>query len=222
VANKTAKPIFITLAALIALVGSLAFIFIKVGSWLAVADAFPARLDIIYTFGGENIRISYSRELMRRFPEAHWVISDYGHRYARLLLRQGFDMSRVTILDTCRSTISEVSGLAQWLKNQKGAPQADDSGVLDSGESGKPADLTSRPLHIGLVSNPMHMRRIRLIAEKTFRDPAIRLHCLPVPPERYGWSRRTIGHWWKVKGLRTWVGLETGKILIFWALFSWG
>jgi uncharacterized SAM-binding protein YcdF (DUF218 family) len=220
VANKPAKHLFITLAALIALAGCLAFIFIKVGPWLAVADAFPARLDIIYTFGGENIRISYSRELMRRFPEAHWVISDYSHRYARMLQRQGFDMSRVTILDTCRSTISEVSGLAQWLKNQKSTPQAD-SGSVDTGDSGRPADLTSRPLHIGLVSNPMHMRRIRLIAEKAFRDPAIRLHCLPVPPERYGWSRRAIGHWWQVKGLRTWVGLETGKIVIFWALFSW-
>ena len=36
------------------------------------------------------------------------------------------------------------------------------------------------------------MRRIKLIAEKTFRDPAIRLHCLPVPAERYGWTRRSI------------------------------
>jgi uncharacterized SAM-binding protein YcdF (DUF218 family) len=220
-AKRSAKPAVAVLVILVLLLcAGAAFLFLA-GTWLATADPVPPRIDVIYTFGGENIRITYSRELMRRFPQAHWVISDYNHRYARLLERQGFDMSRVTILDTCRSTIAEVNGLADWLKVQKPSPLAD-SGGADSGEEAKPADVTLRPLHIALVSNPLHMRRIRLIAEKTFRDPAIRLHCLPVPLERYGWTRHSLKHWWRVKALRTWVALETGKIILYWALFSWG
>ena len=220
-AKKTAKPRLIPLALLVSLLGVAAVILSRAGSWLAVADPMPPRIDVIFTFGGENVRVSYSRELMRRFPHAHWVISDHTRRYARLLQRQGFDMSRVTILDTCRYTISEVKGLADWLAGQR-ATAPDHAGGTASADSEREADLTMRPLHIALVSNPMHMRRIKLIAETTFRDPAIRLHCLPVPAERYGWTRRSIDRWWETRALRTWVWLETAKIIAFRALFSWG
>jgi uncharacterized SAM-binding protein YcdF (DUF218 family) len=218
--KKTAKLRLITLAIYASLLGGAAGLLSKVGPWLAVSDPIPARIDVIFTFGGENIRISYSRDLMRRFPQAHWVISDYGHRYTRLLERQGFDMSRITILDTCRYTISEVKRLADWLKRQSVAPPNHADGVNPADPQSQAA-LTMRPLHIALVSNPLHMRRIKLIAEKTFRDPAILLHCLPVPAERYGWTRHSIGRWWETRTLRTWVWLETAKIITFWALFSW-
>jgi uncharacterized SAM-binding protein YcdF (DUF218 family) len=204
-----------------ALAGCAAFLLSRAALWLAVEDPAPARIDVIFTFGGENVRVSYSRELMARFPQAHWVISDYSHRYARLLQRLGFDMSRVTILDTCRYTISEVRGLADWLKAQ-GSAAPDRTDTLSPDDPAKPAVLSMRPLHIALVSNPLHMRRIRLIAEKTFRDPAIRLHCLPVPLDRYGWTRRSLEHWWETKSLRTWVWSETAKILAYLVLFSWG
>jgi hypothetical protein len=219
-AGKKTKLRLFTLAVFVSLLGVIAGIFSQAGPWLAVSDPIPARIDVIFTFGGENIRVNYSRDLMRRFPQAHWVISDYAHRYARLLERQGVDMSRVTILDTCRYTISEVKGFAYWLKKQSVAPQGHADGLTPADSKNQPA-LSMRPLHIALVSNPLHMRRIKLIAENNFRDPAIRLHCLPVPAERYGWTRHSISRWWETRTLRTWVCLETAKIITFWALFSW-
>ena len=121
-AKKTAKQRLTTLAFILSLLGIVACILSRAGSWLAVADPLPPRINVIFTFGGENVRVSYSRELMRRFPQAHWVISDYTHRYSRLLQRQGIDMSRVTILDTCRYTISEVKGLATGLPGREQPP----------------------------------------------------------------------------------------------------
>ena len=97
---------------------TLAFFF-KAGTWLFINDPLPDRLDVIFTFGGENARIAYSRELKERFPAARWALSDYFHQYSRILSREGFDMSKVAIVDTCRYTISEVKGLADWLKNNK-------------------------------------------------------------------------------------------------------
>ena len=210
--SKKAKhlTLFIVLAVVI---GAAAMLFLEAGSWLAFSEPVPPHVDIVFTFGGENVRIAYSRELMQRFPDAHWVISDFTHRYARILQREGYDMSCVTILDTCRYTISEVRGLADWLRTER-----DSTGS----STAKTRAALRRPLHIALVSNPFHMRRIKFIIETVFHDPAIRFHYLPVPPERYSWSSKSITRWWEFKSIRQWVGSEIAKLMIFWALFSWG
>ena len=134
-----------------------------------------------------------------------------------MLAREKFDLSRVTFFDTCAYTLSEIKSLAEWLQKRPSAvvndtsPQAAAS-LVGGGE---------RPLHIAFVSNPFHMRRIKYIAAHVFRDPAIRCYCLPVPPQRYGWTAQRISRWWETRSSRTWVGSEIGKLFIYWALFSW-
>ena len=95
------------------------FLFVKAGTLLAVHDPVPPRLDIVFTFAGENQRIAYSRELMRQFPDAHWVLSDYFHFFSHILQRDGFAMSRISFLDTCANTFSEVNGLKDWINVHK-------------------------------------------------------------------------------------------------------
>lgn len=167
----------------------------KTGDWLSVSDPAPVRLDVIFTFAGENQRITYSRELVQRFPAARWVLSDYLHQYSRILSREKFDMSKVAVLDTCPSTRSEVSGLADWL----------------AGDTAGSA--------IGLVSNPFHMRRIKFMVNDRVRGAAgchYQFYYLPVPVERYGWTTGAVHRWWKSKTLRTWTFSEIGKLIAYW------
>jgi hypothetical protein len=180
-----------------------------VGQWLAVNDPLPARLDVLFSFGGENARVAYSRGLMERFPGAQWVISDNFLQYSRILSREGFNMSKVTVLDTCRYTLSEVRALAVWLKDNR-----------DSLVSAAAVDIADLPVRVGLVSSPCHMRRIRFMVRDVVRDTSFQCYCLPVPLERYGWTSSDLRHWWRTKALRTWVLSETAKILWYW-LSSW-
>jgi hypothetical protein len=184
----------------------LAFFF-KAGTWLFINDPLPDRLDVIFTFGGENARVAYSRELKERFPAARWVLSDYFHQYSRILSRERFDMSKVAIVDTCPYTMSEVKGLADWLKDRKNTPDS---------SSPQPRLLGPRLLRIALVSSPYHMRRIKFMVKDVFRDTAFRFYYLPVPIERYGWTPEEVHHWWKSKTIRTWVVSEAGKIIKYW------
>ncbi len=206
--------LFVTVTAVCVLV-----LFLKIGDWLFVADTLPPRLDVVFTFAGENTRITYSRELMERFPAARWVLSDYLHQYSRILSRDGFDMSRVAAMDTSPSTYSEVKGLADWLTScRAGLPRS--SGTRDSSSLQKiPVTPRDGRLHIALVSNPFHMRRIKFMVGDVFHDQTLCFHYLPVPVERYGWTREAVHCWWKSKRLRNWVGSEIGKLLLYW-LFS--
>ena len=187
--------------------------FFKAGTWLFVNDPLPAHLDVLFTFGGENARVAYSRGLMERIPGARWVLSDYFHQYSRILSREGFDMSRVTIIDTCRYTISEIKGFAAWLKDNKNA-------LVSSAAAHDTALVRKMPqVHVAFVSSPFHMRRIKSMAEDVFRDTTFHCYYLPVPIERYGWTSGDLRHWWRSKATRTWVASETGKLLWYW-LFS--
>ena len=179
-----------------------------IGQWLAVNDPLPVRLDVLFTFGGENARVAYSRSLMERFPSAQWVISDNFLQYSRILSREGFNMSRVTVLDTCRYTLSEVKALAGWLQNNKGALV-----------SAAARDTAVPQVQVGLVSSPCHLRRIRFMARDVIRDTSFQCYCLPVPLERYGWTSGDLRHWWRTRALRNWVVSETAKLLWYW-LFS--
>jgi hypothetical protein len=179
------------------------------GTWLAVNDPLPSRLDVLFMFFGENARFSYSRSLMERYPEAHWVLSDNFHRYSRILSREGYDMSRTTSFDSCRYTLSEITALAGWLHDNRKAltgPAPHDSS----------AQARPHPVRVGLVSSPCHMRRIRCMAGDVIRDTAYECLYLPVPLERYGWTRADLRHWWRNRALRSWVMSETAKILWYW------
>lgn len=136
-----------------------------------------------------------------------------------MLQREENDLSRITILDTCRSSLSEMRGLADWLKKRQQATMIDSN--PNPAKAAKFSSRATPPLRIALVSSPLHMRRIKYITETVFHDPTIRFYYLPVPLERYGWTHHSLTYWWMEKSVRTWVLSEIAKLVIFWLRFSW-
>jgi len=216
--NKKTRLVYFSVIAGVALFAGAAAVccFTIIGRWLAVNDPVPSHLDVLFMFGGENARFSYSRELTERFPGAQWVMSDNFRQYARVLSREGFDMSRVTVLDTCRYTLSEVKALAGWLRDNMDAlvrAAAHDT-AAKQGTPGRPSQV-----RVGLVSSPCHMRRIKFMAKDAVHDTAFNFSYLPVPLERYGWTPDDLRLWWTKKSLRSWVSSETVKLLWYWLFF---
>ncbi len=153
----------------------------RLGVWLLVSDTPPADLDVIGTFAGERRRVDYSRELMGRYPDAHWFLSDYKNGHGRILQKTSFDMSRVSIVDTCKSTISEITALREWIDSTVSARRT----------------APGTQLHLGLVSSPYHMRRIRIMAGRRLKIKNVKFHFLPVPLETYGWTKDSFRFWWR-------------------------
>ncbi|MBN2037099.1 MAG: YdcF family protein [Chitinispirillaceae bacterium] len=203
------RTLIITMV-LLPLLFAAALIFFGIGSWLCVCDPEPQRLDIVFTFAGENARVSYSRDLMEKHSDAHWVLSDFYHLYSRILSRNGFAMDRVSVVDTSSHTFSEVCALADWLRTSK--LTADSSRAGTAGRSGK------AKLHIGLVSSPYHMRRISIMVRNVFRGTHAQyaFHFLAVPFERYAWGRSDLARWWRSGTTRKYVGSEIGKMMLYW------
>jgi hypothetical protein len=168
------------------------------GTWLLISDTVPERLDMVFTFAGENVRDAYSRELMQRFPDAHWLMSDYKEGYSRILRRENYDMSRVSIVDTCKNTLSEVHTLLTWIDKK-------DSSLLKRKDS---------VVYVGLVSGPYHMRRIKMMIEKNLPEHQVRFFFLPVPLERYKWTDDMFKKWWKSPVFDS-VSSEITKIIYF-------
>jgi len=165
------------------------------GSWLVVSDALPEHLDAIGTFAGENVRVDYSKKLAEVYPSARWFLSDYKNGHGRLLQKNNFDMSRVFITDTCRSTISEVQAMARWIETLRGTYDHKNHREV---------------LHIGLVSSPYHMRRISIMASRRIKKERIHLYFLPVPFSEYEWNRDTLRYWWRSNQL---VSITTSELL---------
>jgi uncharacterized SAM-binding protein YcdF (DUF218 family) len=184
----------------------------NIGDWLVVSDPLPPRLDYIFTFAGQNPRLTYSRELMERCPDAHWILSDYHHFYSRILARSGFEMTRVSIVDTASHTLGEVRALSDWLRVNV------DSLHRMHGAPDTTAGLPSSKLSIGLVSSPYHMRRIKFMIDDVFRDRQkdIRFFYLPVPFERFNLTQQDMRSWWRSKTLRSFAGSEIGKLVLYW------
>jgi hypothetical protein len=153
---------------------------------------------MVFTFAGENVRDAYSRELMQKFPEAHWLMSDYKEGYSRILRRESYDMSRVSVVDTCKNTLSEVHTLLNWIDKK-------DSSMLKSKDS---------VVYVGLVSGPYHMRRIKMMIEKNLPEQHVRFFFLPVPLERYKWTDDMFKKWWKSPVFNS-VTSEITKIIYF-------
>lgn len=188
------------------------FLSINLGTLLSVSDPLPSRLDVIFTFAGENQRVTYSRNLTNLFPDAHWLLSDYYHFFSHILKRDGFSMTRVSFLDTCTNTLSEVHGLKDWINSHRdGLKKPPDTGARKT--TGIQKD---HPLMIGLVSSPLHMRRIKIMTQTVFHDTTIHIYYLPVPLDQYHWSSQDITFWWRSKPIRNWVTSEIGKLLAFW------
>ncbi|MFP4014680.1 MAG: hypothetical protein ACLFVQ_11380 [Chitinispirillaceae bacterium] len=187
---------------------------LNAGSWLLVSDPVPERLDVVFTFGGEGVRVKYSRELMERYTGAHWFISDYKFGYTRLLRRDGYDMERVSYTDTCSSTLSEVTVLNFWVRSGEARRQSAGNAAQDSVHF--VSRSASSPLHVGLVSSPYHMRRIKMMVNRTDLHDLVKFHYLPVPMERYSYNEQMFRKWWKHKSVMRLVISELQKITYFW------
>lgn len=172
-------------------------VFKNIANWLIVSDAVPKNLNIVFTFAGEGVRVNYSRSLMQKYSEATWVLSDYEDGYARLLRKNKFNMDRVVVVDTCKNTKSEVNALAQWVDQNKP--------VSDSGST----------ISIGLVSSPYHMRRIKMMINRRFKDKNIKFHYLPVPLKQYKWTSEMVQNWWKTSEVSKVVFIELQKIVYY-------
>lgn len=167
----------------------------SVGVWLLVNNPVPERVDVIFTFAGDRYRVIYSRKLMETFKNAHWLLSDFKDGYATLLRKQDFNMSRVTIVDTCVNTISEVKALFHYLESNATV-------------------LPPEPV-VALVSSPYHMRRIQLMVAQQQKVKNVTFSYLPVPLEQYNASRDMYRHWWKYSGISNVVFSELPKIVYF-------
>lgn len=176
-------------------IGASSLFFINAGNWLLVADHTPVKIDIICSFAGENVRNIYCRELMKKYPSAHWIMSDYKNGYNRILKRDSFDMSRVSVFDTCTNTLSEVNNLKLWIQQIK----------INSGDT----------INIGLVSGPYHMRRIKMMVEKNISGSNVHIYYLPVPLDRYKWTKDMYKSWWRSSSVKGTVISELQKILYY-------
>jgi uncharacterized SAM-binding protein YcdF (DUF218 family) len=175
------------------------FVFKNLASWLIVSDPVPKSLDVIFTFGGEDSRITYSKSLFSKNPRALWIISYENRKLVQTLGKEGFDTSRIRIVDTCTSTFAEIS----FLKNQM-ADFVKPRG--NSGNAGLPT--------IGLVSNWYHMRRIKLTASHKIPKELCRLVYISVPLSQND-SAKIKGAWWKDKVVSSIVRFEWWKILYY-------
>lgn len=133
------------------------------GKYLFVQSLLPANLDVIMSFGGaRSTRDRYAQELVKKFPNATWVLSGRNKEaYMKELSKNGVDTVKIDFVDACESTLDEIQYLKKYLVKQK------------------------QTATVGLVSNQFHMRRIKLFAEYVIgsdrKTDKNQLQYLPVP-----------------------------------------
>ena len=192
--RKKLSIILLSLVVVVVLSSWLAFR--NLAMWLVVSDPPPQSLDAIFTFAGDIHRINYSKELFKRYPQAQWLISYPSKKIAGPLKRDGFDTSRIAIVDTCKNTNAEVWYITDWARHTVAADKR---------------FSRARPLSVGLVSTPYHMRRIRMEVTRSGKDDARVYYYLPVPSEDYGLTKNDYKTWWKNGQLKSSVWLEFKK-----------
>jgi uncharacterized SAM-binding protein YcdF (DUF218 family) len=196
--RKKTRVVLPGFAIVLVLAGWIAFR--NLALWMVVSEPLPPSLDAIFTFAGETHRMMYSKELYARYPGSRWIISYPSKRIAIPLNKDGFDTARISIIDTCKNTYAEALFITDWAKNMT----AEGHGYSNA-----------KPLAIGLVSTPFHMRRIRMEVSRKFKDRACVFYYLPVPFERYGMTRNDYKTWWNRVQLRAAVVLEIKKLIYY-------
>ena len=195
--NSTKKLLKITRIIALVIIGIITvFMGLRsAGVWLLVRDTIPDQVDVVFTFAGDRHRVFYSRELMLKFSGAHWLLSDYIDGYAKILRKNDFDMSRVTVVDTCENTIAEVQMLFRFL--EENIPKLPQKTV------------------VALVSSPYHMRRIQLMVRHQKKLDHVDFKYTPVPLDRYNVSKEMYKKWWNYSVISDVVFSELPKILYF-------
>lgn len=200
IGNLPRQPLFWLAAVFLIAAVLTCFAFRQAGSWLIVNNPLPERIDVICTFAGDSRRVEYSRELMLKHSGAQWFLSDYKDGYSRLLYKANFDMKRVMVVDTCKSTFSEVSAFGSMLEGYYKA------------RFGVRSDTV---LNVVCVSSPYHMRRIQIMAQRHIKNNTVRISCCPVPLDRYKWSADTFRFWWRSNTIISITSLEFLKLGYF-------
>jgi hypothetical protein len=173
------------------------FVFRNLGAWLVVSEPLPQSLDVVFTFGGEDSRVVYTKGILPKYPKALWLLSYPTKTIRDSLVNIGLDPSRIEVVDTCANTRSEVG----YLKNR-----------LAFLTSSKYRTLSpKRRLDIGIVSNWYQMRRILVIINRKFPHRVYAFHYLTAQTEDPVVYRQ----WWKQKNIRGVVFSEWGKILLY-------
>lgn len=205
----TKKPVFLVALAGIVFGGGI-YGFRNLGAWLVVSDPLPSSLDVLFTLGGEDSRFVYSKELYARYPRAIWLISYPSATIVRALKTEGFDTSRIAVVDTCQNTRSEIAFLKKWLSLSFSSMRR--PGALGAATA---RTTSGDSLTIGIISNWYHMRRIKVIVDRQLPKGAYSLYYLPASittdPYRYSYKK-----WWQQKAVRSIVCLEWEKILLYW------
>jgi uncharacterized SAM-binding protein YcdF (DUF218 family) len=202
---KNKKAIVFISFFLIVLAATGWFVFNNLALWLVVSDPLPRSLDIIFTFGGEDSRVTYSKSLFLQNPRAEWVLSYNNKKVVHSLAREGLDTTRIVLVDTCSSTNSEISFLNNWIAGfvKKRSTQNNTFSQV--------SDKTGLPT-IGLVSNWYHMRRITLIASRRLPKKLCTVLYFSVPLSENELARIS-NNWWKDKIVSSIVYSEWWKIV---------
>lgn len=191
------QPLLRIAVALLCLLLIAVYALLRLGEWLTPADTLPDRIDLVVTFAGDSRRVNYSKHLMERYPNAHWLLSDYKNGYGRILKNKNYAMGRVSVVDTCKNTLAEIYATAAWI---------DDRASEHTSE---------QPLSVGLVSSPYHMRRIGLMANRYLSGAGVTCYLLPVPLKKYKWEKKTFQYWWRNKSIASITLSELTKIGYF-------
>ena len=204
---KTKKALVLFICSLIVIAGTGWFVFKNLALWLVVSDPMPKSLDVIFTFGGEDSRVTYSKSLFLQNQRAEWVLSYNNKKKIHSLAQEGFDTSRIVLVDTCSSTNSEISFLNNWIAGFVKKRSAHDNKVSQV------SDKTGLP-KIGLVSNWYHMRRITLIASRRLPKKLCTVLYFSVPLSKNELAKIS-NNWWKDKIVSSIVYSEWWKILYY-------
>lgn len=178
------------------LISLIFFIFINIGRWLIVYDELPEDIDLIYVFAGDiNFnREMYAIDLYEKYPDVIilldtlWIANHVCRSKKASKLLQKLNSIKIDYVGPSATTLEEVSVINKYCI-QKG-----------------------KKLKIGLVSSPYHMRRIKVICEKTKLVDNARVYLLPFIEEfayKYVFLYKK---WWQRKGDRAIVFSEYLKI----------
>ena len=202
--NKTKT--LLVLCILVFFAGTGWYVFKNLALWLIVSDPVPQSLDALFTFGGEDTRVTYSKSLFLKNPHGLWVISSDNKKIIQTLGKEGFDTSRIFLVDTCSSTSSEISFLNNWIAGfiKKREGTAGDKKV---------SQVSALP-EIALVSNWYHMRRIQLIASRRIPKKLCMVSYCSVPLSNHELAILS-NKWWNTKAVSRIVYSEWRKILYY-------
>jgi uncharacterized SAM-binding protein YcdF (DUF218 family) len=196
---------------LLFVLGTGTLLFRHAGLWLAFSERLPDPLNVIFTFGGENDRVNYSKQLLKNHPEALWIVSYPRKNIIVPFSREGLDTSRIFVVDTCKNTFSEVDCVVKLANDI-----VRNNAAFLNGKSRPNGGFSNRNrLNVALVSSPYHMRRIKILVSRIKKNSSCAFFCCAVPFEQSTLSKQAYTVWWKNSRVASVVLLEIKKIFYY-------